>query len=160
MSVSTYLRGRPKSGNRHADVDVVGDTHALAVSSFGGVVSTKNSSIETLAADAVFTGTGDDVSRFASVSVIYKSDVAFHKTISTGMYNWWETWELKHSKSTDSSPLRNSFGWCIPTGVLRKHHLDFNVFFIPRRRLYSSLERDNPNRRWMPHRHDRRLRLT
>ncbi len=42
----------------------------------GGFISTNNSSTATLAGDAVFTGTGDDVSRFASVSILYKSDVA------------------------------------------------------------------------------------
>lgn len=42
----------------------------------GGFVSTNNSSTATLAGDAVFTGVGDDVSNFASVSILYKSDVA------------------------------------------------------------------------------------
>jgi len=42
----------------------------------GGFVSTKNSSTATLAGDAVFTGTGEDVSNYASVSILYKSDVA------------------------------------------------------------------------------------
>ncbi len=41
-----------------------------------GFISTNNSSTATLAGDAVFTGTGDDVSGFASVSILYKSDVA------------------------------------------------------------------------------------
>jgi len=41
-----------------------------------GVVSTNNSSTATLAGDAVFTGVGDDVSNFSSVSILYKSDVA------------------------------------------------------------------------------------
>ena len=41
-----------------------------------GVVSTLNSSTATLSGDAVFTGTGEDVSSFASVSILYKSDVA------------------------------------------------------------------------------------
>jgi len=40
------------------------------------LISTKNSTTTTLGADAVFTGTGEDVSRFATVSVLYKSDVA------------------------------------------------------------------------------------
>ncbi len=38
--------------------------------------STKNSSTATLAGDAVFTGLGEDVSQYASVSILYKSDVA------------------------------------------------------------------------------------
>ena len=42
----------------------------------GGFISTNNSSTATLAGDAVFTGTGDDVSNYASVSILYKSDVA------------------------------------------------------------------------------------
>ncbi len=42
----------------------------------GGFISTNNSSTATLAGDAVFTGTGDDVSNFATVSILYKSDVA------------------------------------------------------------------------------------
>ena len=42
----------------------------------GGFVSTLNSSTSTLLADAVFTGTGEDVSNYASVSILYKSDVA------------------------------------------------------------------------------------
>jgi len=42
----------------------------------GGFVSTNNSSTSTLAGGAVFTGTGDDVSQFATVSILYKSDVA------------------------------------------------------------------------------------
>ena len=41
-----------------------------------GVVSTNNSSTATLAGDAVFTGIREDVSNFASVSILYKSDVA------------------------------------------------------------------------------------
>ena len=40
------------------------------------LVSTNNSSTATLTGGAVFTGIGEDVSRFASVSIIYKSDVA------------------------------------------------------------------------------------
>jgi len=47
-----------------------------AYSPVGGFVSTNNSSTATLAGGAVFTGVGDDVSRFASVSILYKSDVA------------------------------------------------------------------------------------
>ena len=50
--------------------------HSVADQVKGGTVSTNNSSTATLAGDAVFTGTGDDVSRFASVSILYKSDVA------------------------------------------------------------------------------------
>jgi len=42
----------------------------------GGFVSTLNSSTATLAGDAVFTGTGEDVSNYSSISVNYKSDVA------------------------------------------------------------------------------------
>ena len=42
----------------------------------GGVISTGNSSTATLAGDAVFTGTGEDVSNYASLSVVYSSDVA------------------------------------------------------------------------------------
>jgi len=41
-----------------------------------GFISTNNSSTATLTGDAVFTGIGDDVSQFASVSILYKSDVA------------------------------------------------------------------------------------
>ena len=40
------------------------------------LVSTLNSSTATLSGGAVFTGIGEDVSRFASVSILYKSDVA------------------------------------------------------------------------------------
>jgi len=39
-------------------------------------ISTNNSSTALLASDAVFTGVGEDVSSYASVSIIYKSDVA------------------------------------------------------------------------------------
>ena len=52
-----------------------GTTRALSVTD-PALVSTNNSSTATLAGDAVFTGIGDDVSRFASVSILYKSDVA------------------------------------------------------------------------------------
>lgn len=41
-----------------------------------GVISTNNSTTAILAGDAVFTGTGDDVSPFATVSILYNSDVA------------------------------------------------------------------------------------
>ncbi|MEK0326888.1 MAG: hypothetical protein QQN63_14420, partial [Nitrosopumilus sp.] len=41
-----------------------------------GVVSSGNSSTATLSGGAVFTGTGEDVSNYASVSILYKSDVA------------------------------------------------------------------------------------
>lgn len=41
-----------------------------------GSVSAGNSSTATLAGDAVFTGVGEDVSNYASVSILYKSDVA------------------------------------------------------------------------------------
>ena len=44
--------------------------------SLKGVLSTSNSSTATLAGGAVFTGIGEDVSEFSSVSVLYKSDVA------------------------------------------------------------------------------------
>ncbi len=47
-----------------------------AYSPLSGFVSTNNSSTSTLAGDAVFTGVGDDVSNYASVSILYKSDVA------------------------------------------------------------------------------------
>jgi len=42
----------------------------------GGLISTNNSSTATLVGDATFTGVGDDVSNYATVSIIYKSDVA------------------------------------------------------------------------------------
>ncbi len=42
----------------------------------GGFVSVNNSSTDTLVGDAVFTGIGDDVSQYSSVSILYKSDVA------------------------------------------------------------------------------------
>lgn len=45
-------------------------------SRFGGNISFNNSSTALLAGDAVFTGVGDDVSQYASVSILYKSDVA------------------------------------------------------------------------------------
>ena len=48
----------------------------MAYQPIGGFISTNNSSTATLAGDAVFTGTGDDVSNYASVSILYKSDVA------------------------------------------------------------------------------------
>ena len=41
-----------------------------------GFVSVKNSSTALLAGAAVFTGVGEDVSDFSSVSILYKSDVA------------------------------------------------------------------------------------
>ncbi len=47
----------------------------LPVTELGGLVSTVNSTTATLAGGAVFTGTGEDVSNYSSVSVIYKSDV-------------------------------------------------------------------------------------
>jgi hypothetical protein len=58
-----------------------------------GVVSLKNSSTAILAGDAVFTGEGEDVSRFASVSIFYKSDVAAAASglsiqFSTDNVNW------------------------------------------------------------------------
>jgi len=75
----------------------------------GGKVSTSNSSTATLAGDAVFTGTGEDVSNFASVSILYKSDVAaaasglssFHRTIQTGMFSLLEIWGQRHFRFTD-----------------------------------------------------------
>ncbi len=45
-------------------------------SRFGGKVSTNNSSTALLSGDAVFTGVGDDVSQYSTVSILYKSDVA------------------------------------------------------------------------------------
>ncbi len=47
----------------------------MSFTSAGGKISTDNSSTATLAGDAVFTGTGEDVSAFASISILYKSDV-------------------------------------------------------------------------------------
>jgi len=41
-----------------------------------GIVSSGNSTTATLLGDATFTGTGEDVSAFSSVSILYKSDVA------------------------------------------------------------------------------------
>ncbi len=41
----------------------------------GGLISTDNSTTSTLLADAVFTGTGEDVTRFSSITVTSKSDV-------------------------------------------------------------------------------------
>ena len=54
----------------------VTEGNRLLTDPVGGFVSTNNSSTATLLADAVFTGVGDDVSDFASVSILYKSDVA------------------------------------------------------------------------------------
>ena len=48
----------------------------MAYQPIGGLVSTNNSSTATLTGGAVFAGVGDDVSNFASVSILYKSDVA------------------------------------------------------------------------------------
>ena len=42
----------------------------------GGLVSTSNSSTALLSGGAVFTGVGEDVRSYASVSILYKSDVA------------------------------------------------------------------------------------
>ena len=42
----------------------------------GGFISTDNSTTSTLAGDAVFTGTGEDVTRFSSITVTSISDVA------------------------------------------------------------------------------------
>jgi len=48
----------------------------VAYQPIGGFISTNNSSTTTLAGDAVFTGVGDDVSNYASVSILYNSNVA------------------------------------------------------------------------------------
>jgi len=58
-----------------------------------GFISTRNSSTETLAGDEVFTGVGEDVSSYASVSIFYKSDVAAATSglsiqFSTDNINW------------------------------------------------------------------------
>jgi len=61
------------------DAGIADDMGSAITNSGGGVagvVSTNNSSTATLAGDAVFTGTGEDVSRFATVTILYKSDVA------------------------------------------------------------------------------------
>lgn len=50
-------------------------SHA-AYNPVGGFISTDNSSTATLAGDAVFTGTGEDVTRFSSIVVTTTSDVA------------------------------------------------------------------------------------
>jgi len=42
----------------------------------GGSVSSNNSTTKILGGGGVFTGTGDDVSQFVTVSILYKSDVA------------------------------------------------------------------------------------
>ena len=51
-------------------VDVT-DSGALKVDETKGFISTNNSSTATLAGDAIFTGTADNVSQFASVSILY-----------------------------------------------------------------------------------------
>jgi len=53
-----------------------GSKLALDTSEVQSLISTNNSSTATLAGGAVFTGIGDDVSRYATVSILYKSDVA------------------------------------------------------------------------------------
>ncbi len=58
-----------------------------------GVISTNNSSTATLAGDAVFTGVGENVSNYASVSIFYKSDVGAAASglsiqFSTDNSNW------------------------------------------------------------------------
>ena len=53
-------------------VSVTGSTTLLGQ----GFVSVSNSTTALLAGDAVFTGIGEDVSQYASVSILYKSDVA------------------------------------------------------------------------------------
>jgi len=65
----------PSGGKPHAWTSSRGGSAASTVEP-KGVVSEKNSSTEILAGDAVFTGEGEDVSNFASVSILYKSDVA------------------------------------------------------------------------------------
>lgn len=59
----------------------------------GGFISTSNSSTATLAGDAVFTGVGEDVSRFSSVSVSWNTDVTsanngMSMEFSTDNSNW------------------------------------------------------------------------
>ncbi len=52
------------------------ETGNATTATSAGFVSVKNSTTATLTADSVFTGEGEDVSGYASVSVFYKSDVA------------------------------------------------------------------------------------
>jgi len=54
----------------------VDSDNPLPIVESGNKISILNSSTTTLAGDAVFTGGGDDVSNYASVSILYKSDVA------------------------------------------------------------------------------------
>ena len=58
-------------GVNDGDVSAAG---GFPVRSYGGVISSNNSSTSTLAGDAVFTGTGDDISHYTSVSITIKSD--------------------------------------------------------------------------------------
>ena len=58
----------------------VTDTNGLPVDLKGGFVSTDNSSTATLAGDAVFTGTGEDISAYSSISITSISDVVSAKS--------------------------------------------------------------------------------
>lgn len=71
----------------------VSNANPLPVLAKGGFVSTNNSSTSTLAGDALFTGVGDDVTHFSSVSVTWNSDVAsaasgMSMQFSTDNVNW------------------------------------------------------------------------
>ena len=76
-----------------AGASAVTAANPLPVSSTGGLVSTNNSSTATLAGDAVFTGTGDDVTHYSSISITWDADVAsanngLSRQFSTDNTNW------------------------------------------------------------------------
>lgn len=75
------------------DDGVISATNPMPMVSKGGFISISNSTTTTLAADETFTGVGEDVTNYASLSVTYSSDVVgaasgLTMEFSTDNVNW------------------------------------------------------------------------
>ncbi|MFT5266614.1 MAG: hypothetical protein ACI88C_000035 [Acidimicrobiales bacterium] len=110
MTFLDALRSKIGFGDR-GTFTPVSASNPLPVSSSGGLISTNNSSVATLAGDAVFTGTSDDVTHYASVSVSWNSDVA---SADSGMSMQFSTdgtnWDRMIPVTSESNALQANHG--------------------------------------------------
>lgn len=89
----------------------VSSANGLPVVAKGGFVSTDNSSTSTLAGDAIFTGTGEDITHFGTVKVSWNSDVASAKLGMSMQFSPDGTnWDRKIPVSSHSDALQVNHG--------------------------------------------------
>lgn len=86
----SYLRLQTIYGSQEPEITATVDTSGLTP---GNIVSTNNTTIETLSADATFTGTADDVTKYPSITINYLStqDGELYVDFSSDSSNWFSS---------------------------------------------------------------------